>query len=856
MKFRSVYRSLMIALVILVVPHTNLFPTANPGEAYSGTTSDADQGSFEFAPAESIMTFGTPDLITRQVEKLTRQFGSTGDGFGASLDIEGDIAVVGAHLQNSGIGGVYLYKRNKGGMDEWDALGALARSDPYAGDWFGYEVAISDDTIVVGAPFDDDNGDGSGSAYIFERNQGGPDWWNQVVKLTASDGAAGDKFGFSVDIDGDTVIVGAREDDTSRGSAYVFERNSGGMDYWGQVQKLTSADRAETDYFGNSVAIDGGLIVVGASGDDDGGSSAGSAYVFERNQDGLNAWGQIHKLGASDSGTNKIFGSDVDIFVDTIVVGAQGWMGIPGSAYVFHRNQSGVDSWGQVEKLTAFDGGSYDNFGLSVSLYGDFVVVGADSIDSYAGAGYLFERNQGGMDQWELLEKITGDDTTDSDRFGGDVAMNADNLLIGADGVVSQTGAAYLFTRKGAGWEELERPNASDLASGDRFGASLATRGSMLVIGSPDDNTLTGAVYVFERNESGADSWDQVKKITAHDAAAYDNFGASVDIDGDTIAVGAPGDDDGGESSGSVYIFERNQGGMDEWGVLNKLTASDAGSSDMFGISVSIDRGRVLVGASHGDGTQGAAYLFERNYGGADAWGQVARMTASDGDVNHYFGNAVDLDNDTAVIGSYWDDSNGLEAGAAYIFVRNTSIPDDWDQIQKVTPVDAGAGDEFGTSVGIHGQYVIIGAPGNDDAGAYTGAAYVFRRNLTGEDAWGQAAKLTADDRMVGDRFGIYVDLDVDTAVVGAIGVYAAADDAGAAYVFERNREGMNLWGQVQRLTASNGGFVSNYGNAVGIVFPWIVIGASNHNAVGSGSGAAYVYRLESASTYLPLVGR
>jgi hypothetical protein len=846
----------LIPLVILVIPLTNLFPSANPGEAYSGVASDTDLGFFEFTPAESIITIGTPVLITRQVEKLTRQFGSTGDGFGASLDIEGDIAVVGAHLCNAGIGSVLLFKRNKGGMDEWDVLGALARSDPYTGDWYGHEVAISEDTIIVGAPFDDDDGDGSGSAYIFTRNQGGPDYWNQVVKLKASDAAAGDNFGYSVDIDGDTVVVGAREDDTSRGSAYVFERNTAGMDMWGQVQKLTSDDRAELDFFGNSVAIDGDLIVVGASGDDDGGSSAGSAYIFERNQDGLNAWGQVHKLGASDGGTNMIFGSDVDIFVDTIVVGAQGWMGITGSAYVFHRNQSGVDSWGQVEKLTAFDGGSYDNFGISVSLDGDFLAIGADSIDSYAGAGYLFERNQGGMDQWGLLEKIKGDDTTDSDRFGGDVAMSGDNLLFGADGVVSQTGAAYLFTRRGAGWKELERPSASDLAGGDRFGAALATRGSTLVIGSPDDNSLTGAVYVFERNESGADSWDQVKKITAFDAAAYDNFGAAVDIDGDTLAVGAPGDDDDGESSGSVYIFERNQGGVDEWGVITKLTASDAGPSDMFGISVSIDRGRVLVGASHGEGTQGAAYLFERNYGGADAWGQVTRMIASDGGVNHYFGNAVDLDVDTAVIGSYWDDYNGLEAGAAYIFARNTSIPDDWEQIRKVTPVDAGAGDEFGTSVSIHGQFVIVGAPGNDDEGAYTGAAYIFRRNYTGEDMWGQIEKLTADDRLVGDHFGTSVDLDVDTAVVGAVGVYTAADDAGAAYVFERNQGGMYQWDHVQLLTASNGGFVSNYGSAVGIAFPWIVIGASNHNVVGSGSGAAYVYRLESASTYLPLIMR
>lgn len=164
--------------------------------------------------------------------------------------------------------------------DNWGLVRNLQVDDVAAGDWFGHAVAISGDTFVVGAPLDDS---GTGSAYVFERNHDWNDGWGQVQKLTADDTAGGDWFGWSVGISGDAMVVGAPYDDddgSGSGSAYLFKRNEGGADNWGQVEKLTAADAAEGDVFGWSVGISGNVVVIGAPYDDDVGDGSGSTYVF------------------------------------------------------------------------------------------------------------------------------------------------------------------------------------------------------------------------------------------------------------------------------------------------------------------------------------------------------------------------------------------------------------------------------------------------------------------------------------------------------------------------------------------------------------------------------------------------
>ncbi len=394
----------------------------------------------------------------------------------------------------------------------------LTASDAAAEDEFGYSVSISGDTAVVGAYLDDDAGSQSGSAYVFERNQGGADNWGEVKKLTASDAAAEDEFGYSVSISGDTAVVGAYLNDDAgpqSGSAYIFERNQGGPDNWGEVKKLTTSDAIAGETFGWSVSISGDTIVVGAYLDDAGNS--GSAYVFARNQGGADNWGEVKKLTASDTTSGDVFGFSVSISGDTIGVGAPGNDDAcpadpacrSGSAYVFARNQGGADNWGEVTKFTDSNAVANDEYGYSVSVSGDTIVVGArwdDDAGSDSGSAFVFERNQGGADNWGEVNKITASDAEGFEHFGYSVAISGDTIVVGA-----------------------------------RF--------------DDDVEADSGSAYMFERNQGGADNWGEVKKLTASDAAANDEFGWSVSISGNTIVVGARSDDDAGTDSGSAYVF-------------------------------------------------------------------------------------------------------------------------------------------------------------------------------------------------------------------------------------------------------------------------------------------------------------
>ena len=268
-------------------------------------------------------------------------------------------------------------------VDPWFEQAKLSASDAANGDLFGWSVAVAGDTAVVGAPFDNTvAGTDAGSAYVFVRSGGA---WTQQAKLRASDAANGDLFGVSVAVAGDTAVVGAYDDNTvagvDAGSAYVFVRSGGA---WTQQAKLTASDAANGDAFGISVAVAGDTAVVGAYADDTvAGGDAGSAYVFVRSG---GAWTQQAKLTASDAANGDAFGISVAVAGDTAVVGASYDDTVAGtdagSAYVF-VGSGGV--WTQQAKLTASDAANGDAFGISVAVAGDTAVVGARFDDTLAG---------------------------------------------------------------------------------------------------------------------------------------------------------------------------------------------------------------------------------------------------------------------------------------------------------------------------------------------------------------------------------------------------------------------------------------------------------------------------------------
>ncbi|NJM38843.1 MAG: integrin [Akkermansiaceae bacterium] len=395
-----------------------------------------------------------------------------------------------------------------------------------AGDGFGASVAISGDTVIVGAPKEDSNATGvngdqmdnsagdSGAAYVFVRSAGA---WSQQAYLKASNTGAFDEFGFSVAISGDTVVVGAIGDSSntpggifgnSSGAAYVFVRSEGA---WSQQAYLKARNTGASDLFGTSVAISGDTVVVGASGEesyatgvngneaDNGAYHSGAVYVFTRT-DGF--WSQQAYLKASNTGEYDEFGKSVAISGDTVVVGAVGEASnaagvngrqknnsaiYSGAAYVFVRN-AGV--WSQQAYLKASNTGAFDFFGRSVAISGDTLVVGA-----------MYEESS-----------ATG--------------VNGNQ----ADNSASSSGATYVFTRSGGAWSQQAYLKASNTGAFDQFGFSVAISGDTVVVGAAKDPSIeigstsgngSGAAYVFERS---AGAWSQQAYLKASNPGGSDQF--------------------------------------------------------------------------------------------------------------------------------------------------------------------------------------------------------------------------------------------------------------------------------------------------------------------------------------------
>jgi hypothetical protein len=437
--------------------------------------------------------------------------------------------------------------------------------------------------------------------------------WNQIIKIVSSDRTAYDYFGYSVALSGEYAIVGAYGEDhdvtglnpmSGAGSAYILKNNSG---VWTQVQKIVASDRAADDYFGYSVAISGNYAVVGANQEDhdvagsNSLSNAGSIYIFKNN---TGTWEQTQKLTSLDRAVNDYFGSVLSISDDYIIVGVR-WEDEDisgantkedaGSAYIF-KNNSGT--WSQVQKIVASDRTAFDLFGTSVSISGDYAIIGAPGEDedaigsstrSQAGSAYILKNNSG---VWSQIHKIVATDRAIGDNFGSSVAIAGNYAIIGApaedenaSGLITMesAGSVYVFQNIENVWYPVQKVVATDRAAGDNFGSSVAISGIHAIVGASGQdqdasgsNTLSqsGSAYLLKNT---SDVWSQVQKIVASDRASEDYFGVPVSISGDYAIIGAYAEDEDASGfntmtqAGSMYIF----GNMDVLPVeLTSFTAN------------------------------------------------------------------------------------------------------------------------------------------------------------------------------------------------------------------------------------------------------------------------------------------
>jgi hypothetical protein len=240
----------------------------------------------------------------------------------------------------------------------------------------------------------------------------------------------------------------------------------------------------------------------------------------------------------------------------------------------------------------------------------------------------------------------------------------------------------------------------------------------------------------------------------------------------------------------------------------------------------------------------GKAYVFVMDAGGPDNWGQVKILEASDPAADAFFGRSVGISGDTIVVGAKGDAAGGTDAGAAYVFERDSGGPGNWGQVAKLVAVDAAAGANFGNSSSIDGDLILVGAFLDDGAAIDSGSAYIFERDLGGPDSWGQRAKLAPSDGAFEDKAGLSVSIHGWTAVIGAGWHDAVADEAGAVYVFDRNRDGQDAWGEVVKWTASDGDAEDYLGHTgVAVADGRVLVGAyGDDGPVGENEGSVYVF--------------
>ena len=781
----------------------------------------------------------------------------------------------------------------------------LTAADGLRGDEFGISVAVDGDTAVIGAYQDDDatNGDNSGSAYVFTEVSG---VWRQVAKLTADDGAANDEFGYSVDMDGSTIVIGARQDDARNGAAYVFTEPTDGWN--GEITetvKLTASDGTADDEFGISVAVDGDTILVGAHQNDadTSNNNEGAAYIFTKFGD---VWGnppalgnhrvETAKLVASDGAADDEFGISVALDGNTAVIGARQDDARNGSAYLFTK-VSGV--WSQKAKLTASDGAADDEFGISVAVDGDTIVVGAHKADyidlnnssnnlADSGAAYVFTKPEsGGWADATETAKLTASDGAVDDEFGISVAVHGETVVVGAhqdDDATNgdNSGSAYVFDEPSGGWAdatETAKLTALDAAENDRYGYSVGVSGDTVVVGAYSDDSNeanTGAAY-FLRIPGWTDIPDSAATTTSHIVTGLSNYvehtfqvrgvnaaggGLASDRAGGTPTFAIPDLPEGltadaGDAVVDLTWVDPEDSTIEKYQLLQiiqggKLTAASTDDpvvrGDGFGISVAVDGDTAVVGAyqdddaTNGDNS-GSAHVFARSSPTAP-WSWSAKLTASDAAENDEFGISVAVDGDTIVVGAHQNDSN---KGAAYVFTWNSSNSK-WEQKAKLTASDAAANDEFGISVAVDGDTIVVGAHKADYIDlnnssnnlADSGAAYVFTKPDTGwaNSPGTETAKLTASDGAVDDEFGISVAVHGETVVVGAHQDDDATngDNSGSAYVFDEPSGGWADATETAKLTALDAAENDAFGISVAVHGDTVVVGAHKYDVDDNGT--------------------
>jgi len=807
--------------------------------------------------------------------KIFPSDGASSDYFGYAVSISGEFAIVGARNDDdkgADSGSAYIYQQKN---NAWEKVQKIVPTDGAASDHFGYAVSISGDYAIIGAPYDDDKASSSGSAYIYKRNE---DQWEFLTKLVPNDGAASDYFGYAVSISEEVAIVGAHYGDgktSDTGSAYIYQRNG---DAWNYITEIIASDGASSDYFGYAVSITNEFAIIGAYGDDDKASGSGSAYIFHRNG---TYWNQITKLVPSDGQASDSFGYAVSISGDYAIIGAYAddeKSGDSGSAYIYQRSGN---YWNLVEKLVPEDGANSDLFGIAVSIYNGYAIVGAlydDDKGGDSGSAYIYQNID---NNWQQIKKLVASDGASSDYFGRAVALSDKYAIVGAyqeDARATNSGSAYIYQNINITGQikdpknhpipdvsfqdypdieptddqgnytisefvpsdniqpqksnhafypkylDLSSPNVTGKNTSIQWeGHSVSVSDNAAIVGLPEysiNDYNKGAAIIYTKSN---DQWTKTVTLEANDAQINDRFGEAVAIFGNYAIVGAPlADDYTVNNNGAAYMFAFQN---NSWQQIQKLIPETNMENQQFGFSLAIG-GKYAFVSAKGNANQNVVYVFVRE----DTNWKFVQMISQPDDAGSGFACDLGLSNEWLAIGA-WDND---QAGAVYVYQLQVN---EWHLVQRLVSNTNELNDQFGASVAISNEYLIVGAMNANARGESSGAAYIFQQDDNW--VWHQIQKMVPQDGAPGDLFGADVAICDDYAVIGAYEDDDNGTASGSVYLINRSSD---RWLFTQKLFAPHGEKNDHFGFSISISQTDAVVGAPLHDGDGIDSGKTYMF--------------
>ncbi len=885
----------------------------------------------------SVYVYDANDL-SAQPTKLTAFDGASSDNFGISVSATADKIVVGAYSDDdngNNSGSVYVYDAN----DLTAQPTKLTAFDGVGDDLFGNAVSVTADKIVVGATYEGDGGwPGSGSVYVYDAN----DLTAQPTKLTPFDGAGGDRFGESVFATVDKIVVGAwRDDDNGNdsGSVYVYDLS----DLSAQPTKLTAFDGAANHRFGYSVAATVDKIIVGAEQDDDNGSYSGSVYVY----DATDLSAQPTKLTAFDGAEDDHFGYSLDAVSNTLLVGSFYDDG-QGSSYIYDLD----DLSAQPTKITAFDGSSNDRFGHSVALCVETTTIPlptfiapSSSSSTVANKIFMWSSDAAAYQNGVGRSDVGGLVMTDGD-FSNPTTIQLDSpqMVVGGEGKVvtisylgeikvydESTGQleqtfndSYLDSTKAASlWDSAED---AVIGAGKIFINSPEENpngvGSIIVVDLLDRNVatylITPTLGIYSRFSSA--SWGGIEFIdgriyghTSQWSSADQGIWHFAPDGSDQQFIPVPGM---GTFSGLVKWgdnFVVTEGStievIDSSGTtLHSVTKTYASQTYAFGKDLGVtSTGKLVVSnrvsnnpmensiflydegltneiefkpADISNGTDSKwGYGTIENSGSFEVFGEYILVSAKEADNNGitncgavyryndsgvlqdiFYGTVADQKIGTNIsigtattttalptfiapplpptpatwvaVGAWADDDNGETSGSTYVYDINNLTA----QPTKLTAFDGAGGDYFGWSVSGNNDKIVVGAKYDGDNGLYSGSVYVFDAN----DLSAQPTKLTAFDGASGDQYSLCTVTTNDKVIVGSAYDDDDGTNSGSVYVYDAN----DLSAAPTKLKAFDAASGSWFGQAVASNDDKILVGAPSDSNIGaySENGAVYVY--------------